>query len=54
MPYPYKIRKHTIADALIHRIFLLTGKPTKLSIDQDSALTFQVITEVLKSLECTM
>ena len=42
------------ADVLIHRVFLLTGPPTKLSIDQDSALTSQVITEVLKSLECSM
>ena len=47
-------KTQTIADALIHMVFLLTGPPTKLSIDQDSALTSQVITEVLKSLECTM
>ena len=47
-------KTQTIAEALIHRVFLLTGLPTKLSIDQDSALTSQVITEVLKSLECTM
>ena len=47
-------KTQTIADALIHRVLLLTGPPTKLSIDQDSALTSQVITEVLKSLECTM
>ena len=47
-------KTQTIADALIHRVFLLTGPPTKLSIDQDSALTSQVITEVLRSLECTM
>ena len=47
-------KTQTIVDALIHRVFLLTGPPTKLSIDQDSALTSQVITEVLKSLECTM
>ena len=53
--YRCKTRKtQTIADALIHRVFLLTGLPTKLSIDQDSALMSQVITEVLKSLECTM
>ena len=44
-------KTQTIAEALIHRVFLLTGPPTKLSIDQDSALTSQVITEVLKSLE---
>ena len=53
MPLQNK-KTQTIADALIHRVFLLTGPPTKLSIDQDSALTSQVITEVLKSLECTM
>ena len=47
-------KTQTIAEALIHRVFLLTGPPTKLSIDQDSALTSQVITEVLRSLECTM
>ena len=47
-------KTQTIADTLIHRVFLLTGPPTKLSIDQDSALTSQVITEVLKSLECTI
>ena len=52
---PLKNKKtQTIADTLIHRVFLLTGPPTKLSIDQDSALTSQVITEVLRSLECTM
>ena len=44
----------TIADALMHRVFFLTGPPTKLSIDQDSALTSQVIKELLISLECTM
>ena len=47
-------KTQTIAEALIHRVFLLTGPPTKLSIDQDSTLTSQVITEVFKSLECTM
>ena len=44
----------TIANALLHRICCLTGPPTKLSIDQDSALTSQVIKELLTSLECTM
>ena len=44
----------TIADALLHRVFFLTGPPTKLSIDQDSVLTSQVIKELLTSLECTM
>ena len=47
-------KTQTIAKALIHRVFLLTGPPTKLSIDQDSTLASQVITEVLKSLECRM
>ena len=44
----------TITDALLHQVFLLTGPPTKLSIDQDSALMSQVIKELLMSLECTM
>ena len=43
----------TIANALLHRICCLTGPPTKLSIDQDSALTSQVIKELL-TMECTM
>ena len=43
-----------IADALLHRVCFLTGLPTKLSIDQDSTLTSQVIKEWLTSLECTM
>ena len=45
-------KMQTLADALIHRVFFLTGLSTKLSIDQ--ALTSQVIKEVLKSLECMM
>ena len=44
----------TIANALLHCVCCLTGPPTKLSIDQDSALTSQVIKELLTSLECTM
>ena len=44
----------TIANTLLHRVCCLTGPPTKLSIDQDSALTSQVIKELLTSLECTM
>ena len=44
----------TIANALLHRVCCLTGPPTRLSIDQDSALTSQVIKEMLTSLECTM
>ena len=44
----------TIANVLLHCVCFLTGPPTKLSIDQDSALTSQVIKELLTSLECTM
>ena len=52
---PLQNRKtQTIADALLHRVFCLTGPPTKLSINQDSALTSQVIKELLTSLKCTM
>ena len=52
---PLQSRKtQTITDALLHRVFCLTGPPTKLSINQDSALTSQVIKELLTSLECTM
>ena len=52
---PLQNRKtQTIANALLHRVFCLTGPPTKLSIDQDSSLTSQVIKELLTSLECTM
>ena len=40
---PLQNRKtQTIADALLHHVCFLTGPPTKLSIDQDSALTSQV------------
>ena len=39
---------------MLHRVCCLTGPPTKLSIDQDSALTSVVIKEKLTSLECTM
>ena len=38
----------------LHRVCCLTGPPTKLSIDQDAALTSVVIKEMLTSLECTM
>ena len=44
----------TIANALLHWVCCLTGPPTKLSTDQDSAFTSQVIKELLTSLECTM
>ena len=39
---------------MLHRVCCLTGPATKLSIDQDSALTSQVIKELVTSLECTM
>ena len=52
---PLQNRKtQTIVDTLLHRVCFLTGPPTKLSIDQDSALTLQVIKELLTNLECTM
>ena len=47
-------QSETIANALLHRVCCLTGPPTRLSIDQDAALTSQVIKELLTSLECTM
>ena len=55
MPFRYKNHQtETIANALLHRVSCLTGPPTKVSIDQDSALTPQVIKEMLTSLECMM
>ena len=47
-------QSETIANALLHHVCCLTGPPTRLSIDQDSVLTSQVIKELLTSLECTM
>ena len=47
-------QSETIANALLHHVCCLTSPPTRLSIDQDSALTSQVIKELLTSLECTM
>ena len=47
-------QSETIANALLHRVCCLTGPPTRLSIDQDAALTSQVIKELLTSLECTV
>ena len=55
MQFPCKNRQtETIANALLHRVCCLTGPPTKLSIDQDAALTSVIIKEMLTSLECTM
>ena len=44
----------TIAEALIHRVFTVTGPPRYLSVDKDSALTGEVIKMVLAGLECNM
>ena len=53
--FPCKIGKQRrLQIALLHRVCCLTGPPTKLSIDQDAALTSVVIKEMLMSLECTM
>ena len=55
MQFPCKNRQtETIANASLQCVCCLTGPPTKLSIDQDSALTSIVIKEMLTSLECTM
>ena len=43
-----------IADALIHRIFAISGSPQYLSVDKDTALTGNVIQILLQSLQCTM
>ena len=45
---PLQDRKtQTIADALLHQVFFLTGPPTKLFIDQDSALMSQVYKRIV-------
>ena len=43
-----------VSDALIHRIFTITGPPQYLSIDKDKALTGAVISTLLTSMKCTM
>ena len=43
-----------IAEALLHRVFCITGPPAKLSVDQDTALTGAVIQYLTTALECTM
>ena len=43
-----------ISDALIHRIFTITGPPQYLSVDKDRALTGAVISTLLTSMNCTM
>ena len=55
MPFPCKIGKLKQLQMHYYIVYVvLTGQPTRLSIDQDSALTSQVIKELLTSLECTM
>ena len=43
-----------VSDALIHRIFTITGPPQYLSINKDKALTGVVISTLLTSMKCTM
>ena len=43
-----------ISDALIHRVFAITGPPQYLSVGKDTALTGTVIQILLQSLQCTM
>ena len=43
-----------VLDALIHRIFTISGPPQFLSVDKDKVLTGNVITTLLQSMNCTM
>ena len=43
-----------VSDALIHRVFAISGPPQFLSVDKDQALTSTVIQLLLQSLQCTM
>ena len=43
-----------VADALIHRVFTISGPPQFLLVDQDKALTGTVIQLLLQSLQCNM
>ena len=43
-----------ISDALIHRVFAVSGPPQYLSVDQDTALMGMVIQILLQSLQCFM
>ena len=45
---------HAVADALIHRVFTISGPPQFLSVDQDKALTGTVIQLLLQSLQCNL
>ena len=55
LPYQRKNAwQEQYSDALIHRIFTITGPPQYLSVDKDKALTGMVITTLLVSMNCTM
>ena len=43
-----------VSDALIHRVFIISGPPQFLSVDKDRALTGQVISTLLQSMNCSM
>ena len=44
----------SVSDALIHRVFTISGPPQFLSVDKDRALTGQVISTLLQSMNCSM
>ena len=44
----------SISDALIHQVFTISGPLQFLSVDKDRALTEQVITALLQSMNCWM
>ena len=65
--HPYPIREeqnfaiptkerdaNAVSNALIHRVFTISGLPQFLSVDKDRALTGQVITTLLHSMNYSM
>ena len=44
----------SISDTLIHRVFTISGPLQFLSVDKDKALTGQVISTLLQSMNCSM
>ena len=44
----------SVSDALIQRVFTISGPPQFLSVDKDKALTGQVISTLLQSMNCSM
>ena len=44
----------SVSDALIHRVFTISSPPQFLSVDKDRALTGQVISTLLQSMNCYM